>query len=368
VGDDAAADFAYAGGVRLYLVAWLACGLVAPGWAQTRRELQKLLPAGAAAVETARLNLKSGQPRVLVLWMSSRTRVARAGEFSYCGDYVYGDHWSGPARLSLVDSRKKSLINTIEINSDRHAPDNSGGIFRIPYFVSSVYYRVPRRNRKKEGVPRILHLRDMTGEGQRAQFVLFDYLACGIANTSVFGYSLKADRAVQFEVETFAKRHRPELTAWVPQVFLAKPVRPGAWRFTWEAGHGDMFFNHEDVSFDRERQLFVRKLDREAYPGYGEASCELSIQRFAKFLELLKAQAGSGVSDKAIQDVKRSAETIRPGDDDQLYTPISVSYRGREIELDVTLSKYQDGVLGVWIVTEQELAALLQRLMDQALR
>lgn len=338
-----------------------------PTRAQTGPELQNLLPAGAAVIESVRLNVRSGRPRALVLWMSSRKRLVRPREDGYCGDNVYGDYWSGPTRLSLVDSRRKTLINTVEVRSGPDGPEESMGQFRIPYLVPAIYYHVARPNRKKEGVPRILFLRDLTGEGDRGQFVLFDYLACGIVSTGVFGYSSKADRATQFQVETITNRHRPELTMWVPVVFERKPVRPGRWRFTWEAGHGDMFRNHEAVTFDRERQLFVRRLKREAYSDYGEASRDLTARQFARLLEVFKARFGPGIPDSTLQELRRTAENLPP-DDKRLDIPISVSDQGRKIELDIALKKYKDGDLGMWIVTERTLAAQLQKLMDEVLR
>lgn len=352
--------------MRHFFVALLACWLAVPAGAQTGLELQKLLPAGAAVIETARLNLKSGKPRVLVLWMANRERVVRHHGDGYCAENVYGDYWSGPTRISLVDSSRKTLINTIEVRSDPDGTDGPAGVFRVPFLVGSTYYHVARPGGNKEGVPRILWMRDLTGEGVRGQFVLFDYLACGIAATAVFGYSVRADKAAQFPAETVTSRHRPEISGWIPQVFEIKPARPGYWRFTWEAGHGDMFWNHEELSFHRERQLYVRKLKREPYPGFGEASCDLNSSKYLRFLELFKAHLGPGVTDSAMQKLKRTAESLAP--DDRRALPLSVSYQGRKLDLDVDLKRYKDGDFGMWIVTDREMAAQLQKLMDEVLR
>jgi hypothetical protein len=353
--------------VRFFFVSLLVCWLGVPTWAQAGRELQKVLPTGAMVIETARLNLKSGKPRVLVLWMANRERVVRHRRDGYCGDNVYGDYWSGPARVSLVDSGRGMLINTIEVRSAPDGPDGAAGNFRVPFLVGSAYYHVVRPGRNREGPPRILWMRDLTGEGVRGQFVLFDYLACGVAATAVFGYSVRADKAAQFPVETVTSRHRPEISGWIPVVFGKKPVRPGYWRMTWEAGHGDMSRNHEEMSFHRERQLYVRKLKREAYPEYGEASCDLSLKKLSRFLELFKAHLGPGVTDSAVQELKRTAESLPP-EDKRLDLPISVSYQGRKVELDIVLKRYKDGDFGMWMVTDREMAAQLQKLMDEVSR
>src|SRR5438874_12291131 len=87
------------------------CLFVASLPAQNQRSptLQSLLPPGAVMIETADLSAAAGKPRELVLWMQRPEKILREvdhpGE-SYCGDSVYGDHWYGPTRLSLLDAEK----------------------------------------------------------------------------------------------------------------------------------------------------------------------------------------------------------------------------------------------------------------------
>ena len=138
--------------------------------------------------------------------------------------------------------------------------------FRVPFIVENWYYHVPQVNSKKEGLPTILNLRDLTGEGVATEFVLFMYEACGIAATSVFGYSRQFDRAVQYGVEIVHNSQESKIQVWVGQIFAAKPVRPGYWDFTWNPGHGADVKIHEQVSFDRARQLFVDKQEITPYP------------------------------------------------------------------------------------------------------
>jgi hypothetical protein len=245
-----------------------------------------------------------------------------------CPDYVYGDYWEGPTRLSLVDRADRAPINTIEIHQDLDEPDVQKDSFRIPFSVPSGYYDVPHPSANK-GAPRILLMRDLTGEGLTGQFVLFEHIACGIVNTSVFGYNPTADKAVQYQIETLEGKHKPTLSTWVPQIFATPPTRSGYWRFTWEAGHGDWFWNHEEVSFDRGRQLFVRSLNQEPYPGFGEASCDLDTKKLASLLKSLKPLVEGGFTDSQIQDLERLAET-RPPSGTLLATPINATYKGKD--------------------------------------
>lgn len=217
--------------------------------------VQRLLPAGAKVIETADLISVVGKPRALVLWMEHPTR--HNGGEEYCGTDVHGHYWEGPARLSLVDSARHVLTNTVKILG-RGSDNKDQDLFWLPFFVSDVYYYVPHPDAQNRGFPNLLNLRDLTGDGVAAEFVLFMYDACGIVSTSVLGYSPTLDRAIQYPVEVFEDGHKPEFQMWVEQVFATKPIRPGNWSFSWNPGHGmENYTIPEEVSFDSRRQVFV---------------------------------------------------------------------------------------------------------------
>src|SRR6266436_9184602 len=96
------------------------CLLVASLLAQNQPSpaIQNLLPTDAMIIETADLSPAVGKPRQLVLWMQNPEKTLRnidhPGE-AYCGDSVYGDHWYGPTRLSLVEAAKREILSTIEV-------------------------------------------------------------------------------------------------------------------------------------------------------------------------------------------------------------------------------------------------------------
>jgi len=183
---------------------------------------------------------------------------ARKPGLGYCGDSVYGDHWLGPTSLSLVNLAGPMLLNTVEITGPAFMSDPAES-FRLPFFVANYYYTVPKIGSNREGVPRILNLRDLTGDGIAAEFVLFMYGACGIVPTGVFGYSQQADRAVWYAIEVSDGKQKAAVQFWVDQVFARKPVRPGYWDFKWDPGHGADVTIRDQVSFDAARQLFVIK-------------------------------------------------------------------------------------------------------------
>jgi hypothetical protein len=243
------------------------CLLVAslPAQNQPSPTVQKLLPPDAKIIETANLRLGPRKARALVLWMEHAERVVRQ-DAGYCGDNVYGDYWMGPTRLSLFDLATSTLVNTIEIRSSYELQDDKEHVFQIPFLVSDYFYSVPTLNANEEGQPTILNLQDLTGEGIAGQFVLFDYTACGIVSTSVFGYSPESERAMQYPIEIVADDRKVRIERWAWQIFASKPIRPGYWDFTWEPGYGADVFNREQDSFDKARQLFVDKRTMSAYP------------------------------------------------------------------------------------------------------
>lgn len=228
------------------------------GQGVTSTSIAGLLPPEAKVIETADLKVDGKNSRGLVLWMLHPTRVVRqeSGDLG-CADWVYGDHWYGPTRLSLFDVTNKKLINTIEIRGMYEGEKDHG--FPIPFLVRNGSYYVPRVGPNKEGTPIILNLRDLTGEKVAGQFVLFEYEACAISLTTVLGYSPKSDRAVQYGVARPTESGKPEVVLWVEQVFGTKPIRPGHWDFTWEPGHGAEGSVHERVSFDQKKQVFVQQ-------------------------------------------------------------------------------------------------------------
>jgi hypothetical protein len=228
--------------------------LLYEGRSQTVQHVERLLPASAKILETAEVGSKNGRKRQLVFWMQDPKRVVRPSGIGYCGDIVEGDHWIGPARLSLVDSNLENIINTVRISSREVSESDD---IPIPFWVSNNYWIIPSPGPNREGRPKILALRDLTGEGFANQFVLFLYDACGIVSTSVVGYSKQMDRVLQYRVELSEKGENPHSDFWIEQVFARPPMAPGRWKVTWSPHHGVDDVVTDDLSFDKARQVFV---------------------------------------------------------------------------------------------------------------
>ena len=85
-------------------------------------------------------------------------------------------------------------------------------------------------NKKKEGKPQILVLRDINGDGKPYEFAMFDAWACMGLNTALFGYSEMQDKVIQYPVE-LKTNGKTTTDYWVDYLFSKKPIRKGYWKY-----------------------------------------------------------------------------------------------------------------------------------------
>ncbi|HEV7743749.1 MAG TPA: hypothetical protein VGO56_02020 [Pyrinomonadaceae bacterium] len=194
------------------------------------------LPKGALVVETRKLPPSKHADRALVLWMLNPKKVpSDYGPESPipCPSQTRGSYYSGPTRVSLVNSTTNAIINTVKIVA---ADGDEDGTFDIPYATrKGYYYEVASRVRRTaEGKPTIIRLRDYNGDGKAFEFALFDAPACMGLQTSLVGYSEKRDRVVHYPVklEVIEGAKQSNRTAfWVDYLFNKKPLQPGYWKY-----------------------------------------------------------------------------------------------------------------------------------------
>jgi len=236
--------------------------------------IQRLLPASSKSIgldeihssdvqiiDMVDISATVGKPRTMVLWMERPTKEIRFPGTHNCYADVYGDYWEGDTRLSLLDSALARVLNTIEV-----APDNRQPI-RLPFQVGNSYYYVPQQGADGEGKPKLMYLRDISGEGKPLQFALFTHYACGNDSVSVLGYSVRADQVLQYAFD-YSQASGPPLSAssprgtserWTGNVFGYQPVRPGYWVLHEDnadhGGRGDTWVR--EVSFEPNRGVFV---------------------------------------------------------------------------------------------------------------
>jgi hypothetical protein len=97
---------------------------------------------------------------------------------------------------------------------------------------------------------------------------------------------------------------------WAETIFSQQPLRPGFWKFTWEAGHGYWEWTDEEVHFDSSRQRFIQKVKTRPYPGSTNMECQVKMASLSSFLTGL----GKVTHDPSTGDSLRSSiEKAKPG-------------------------------------------------------
>ena len=170
------------------------------------------------------------------------------GEPGGCAISIYGDAgMRGSIRMLLRDTETRQVIQSLRIKPP------PGSELGLPTRVARGHYEVS--GTVSMGKPRILDWRDLTGDGILAEIVLFDYMVCGVPNTSAVGYRAERDELVQFDILNRSDR---TLSKWTVEVFRRRPDGPGLWSFDHEWGHGDNKRYRIVMRYDREAQRFER--------------------------------------------------------------------------------------------------------------
>lgn len=209
------------------------------------------LPAGALVVEERPLELKDGKARALVLWMSRPKKHPFEGdddEIYTCPDETRGSFYRGPTRVSLVDTAARRVLNTVRVTEEY---EGGADEFDLPYSIrrGSLYYHVEGVPVGKAGKPEIMYLRDFNGDGEALEFTLYDAQACMGLATSLFGYSLKQDRVIQYPVrveEVSGAAKSVHVRHWMDYLFAKESVTPGRWQYEIDyRGRGGTLDKHE---------------------------------------------------------------------------------------------------------------------------
>jgi hypothetical protein len=244
------------------------------------------IPRNAVVIERARVSTTIHPDRELLLWMISPVKHDRgllSSENAYtCPEMTLGSYYSGPTRLSLLDTRSGQLINTIKLVSPDL--DDKKDEFNIPYrIISGGYYLVPGVPREAEGKPVLLKLRDLNGDGIAAETAFFEAEACMGLPTTLIGYSVAQDKVIQYQAEIevtdferkvtgdgLGPRHRKgkpkvETQVWIDYLLSEKPGEPGHWKYKIDySGRGGCEDSY-DLRYDPAGEKFVGTLTELCY-------------------------------------------------------------------------------------------------------
>jgi hypothetical protein len=222
------------------------------------------LPKGAIVVETRKLLSPRHPNRSLVLWMINPKKNPTGyapDEIYSCPDQTRGSHYSGPTRVSLINSASMTIVNTVTISTG----DDAGDDFDLPYAIrKGNYYRVEARvGQGVEAKPTIMWLKDYNGDGKALEFALFEAEACMGLQTTLIGYSEKQDRVIQYPISLElieGSKHSTSVTRWADYLFSKKPLRPGFWKYEIDYRGRAGSLDKWEVRYDPAREQFEGKL------------------------------------------------------------------------------------------------------------
>ena len=212
-------------------------------------------------VETRKLPALKHGSRALALWMLNPKRNPNGyapDEIYTCPDQSRGSFYSGPTRVSLVNSATNSVINTVIVKEDEDS-------FDVPYAIrKGYYYRVGALTRNGvEAKPTIMWLKDYNGDGKALEFALFDALACMGLETTLIGYSEKQDRVIQYPVSLEViegSKHSNRVTMWADYLFNTRPRRPGYWKYEIDYRGRAGSLDKWEVRYNAAKERFEGKL------------------------------------------------------------------------------------------------------------
>jgi hypothetical protein len=222
------------------------------------------LPSGAVIIEERPLKSGGHPGRALILWMVNPTKTPSDlpldPDFPYsCAVQTRGSYYSGPARVSLLNTKTRTVINTIKINGceDQDSLD-------VPYAIcKGYYYRVEGNAPKGEEVkPNILWLRDYNGDGKALEFALFNKEDCSEVGTTLIGYSERRDRVIQYPISLVSEGAYGRSTdhyPWIPNLFIEEPASPGHWKYEIDQRIRAGALNKYEVRYDAQKEMFVGK-------------------------------------------------------------------------------------------------------------
>jgi len=214
----------------------LACLLICQAEASQAQSKYTWLPKGGVVLEARQLNSVRQPNRMLVLWMLSPKKnpnnYKRDDPYT-CPDETRGSYYSGPTRVSLIDSSTHKLVQTLKVVGTSEEGNDE---VDLPYAIrKGYYYSVPGKSPSGlEVKPTIMLLKDYNGDGKVLEFALFDAYACMGLGTTLIGYSENQDRVLQYPLELVEIEDGKRTMAtnlWPDYLMKQAPVRPGYWKY-----------------------------------------------------------------------------------------------------------------------------------------
>ena len=199
------------------------------------------LPDGAAILDQEAIPDWAHPDRRLLFWVvppPSRPLTPQdlTGDLEYtCPDQTSGHARLLPARVSLVDTSARKIVNTIPVKNS--ARDE----YYVPLRIRRGYYYEVRRPLKRgEGEPHILALHDFNGDGKALEFAFYVMESCNGPLTMLMGYSQRQDRVIayEFSFKPAATWEPPGPREWMYRFTFRKPIEKMHWHYIDEYNSG----------------------------------------------------------------------------------------------------------------------------------
>jgi hypothetical protein len=192
------------------------------------------LPQGAVILDEQSIAGWAHHDRRLLFWAlppHGKPLVLQdtVGDLEYtCPVQTSGHSRELPARVSLVDTRTRKILNTIPVNL------GAGDEYDVPLRIRPGYYYEVRGPLKGgEGKPHILALHDFNGDGKALEFAFYVMESCNGPLTMVMGYSQRQDRVIayQFSFNPALPSEPAGPRAWMYRFTFRKPIDKMHWHY-----------------------------------------------------------------------------------------------------------------------------------------
>lgn len=228
--------------------------------------VKNLLPAEAKIIDFQPLTVTNNLSRALVLWMINPDQHSKINYIHACPEHGQGSVYTGPTRVSLIDTREMKIINTVVIKkgesdsmsiSYRNSTDNW-----YPFYFP--FRNIPEANETIDIIPKIINLQDYNGDGRALEFaILAPPPACVGYSYTLIGYSEKQDKVIIYPIETNGK-----ISYWGSYLFYKEPQEPGYWNYEIDMrGRGGCLQKYE-IRYKEAEEIFEQKVTIELCEEY----------------------------------------------------------------------------------------------------
>lgn len=248
------------------------------------------LPVGTRIVEYTRLKDYPG--RAIALWMvNPRVYLGDERDGYTCPEVTSGKgYYLGKTNISLLDEKNSKILNTVSFNAYQYTIGDTTTIeqcFKIPFAIGNPLYKsviggfkyhATGGDKNTDGISQILFMEDYNGDGKKLEFALYQQENCMLCNTTLFGYSVKKDSVINYDIQVQSRETVPGkngtrkdtsyagTTQWMEHLFCYK-MDPATGSIEYDVdyrGRGGLY-TRTKAKYDQAAEIFLVEVDQRAY-------------------------------------------------------------------------------------------------------